>query len=127
MPHLDAVLIVHKHSRRELIPSNEYFRHDPEPFTHDDPRDQQRIADRSPVIGVSPLRNNHDITVSAAAQSGPIAFGEAGVTPAEIDIAMIYDSFSITVLTILEDLGFCAKGEGGDWVASALTIRRPTP
>jgi len=57
-----------------------------------------------------------DITTSAAAQSGPSAFGEAGVTPAEIDIAMIYDSFSITVLALLEDLGFCAKGEGGAWV-----------
>ncbi|MGE0625882.1 MAG: thiolase domain-containing protein [Pseudomonadales bacterium] len=60
--------------------------------------------------------NGGDITVSAAAQSAPQAFGEAGVTPAEIDIAMIYDSFSITVLALLEDLGFCAKGEGGAWV-----------
>ncbi len=60
--------------------------------------------------------NGGDITHSAAAQSGPLAFGEAGVTPAEIDVAMIYDSFSITVLTILEDLGFCPKGEGGRWV-----------
>lgn len=60
--------------------------------------------------------NEGDLTVSAGAQSAPVAFGEAGVTPAEIDIAMIYDSFSITVLTLLEDLGFCAKGEGGDWV-----------
>ena len=60
--------------------------------------------------------NGGDITVSAAAQSAPTAFGEAGVTPAEIDIAMIYDSFSITVLALLEDLGFCAKGEGGAWV-----------
>ena len=57
-----------------------------------------------------------DLTSSAAVQSAPIAFGEAGVKPAELDIAMIYDSFSITVLTILEDLGFCAKGEGGSWV-----------
>ena len=57
-----------------------------------------------------------DITTSAAAQSGPTAFGEAGVTPSEIDIAMIYDSFTITVLTILEDLGFCKKGEGGAYV-----------
>ncbi|MBT3428283.1 MAG: thiolase domain-containing protein [Gammaproteobacteria bacterium] len=57
-----------------------------------------------------------DITSSAATQSGPQAFGEAGVTPAEMDIAMIYDSFSITVLTLLEDLGFCRKGEGGSWV-----------
>jgi len=57
-----------------------------------------------------------DITTSAAAQSGPTAFGEAGVTASEIDIAMIYDSFTITVLTILEDLGFCKKGEGGAYV-----------
>ena len=60
--------------------------------------------------------NSGDITTSAAAQSGPVAFGEAGVTPAEMDIAMIYDSFSITVLALLEDLGFCKKGEGGSWV-----------
>ncbi|MCH8950417.1 MAG: hypothetical protein IIB87_08580 [Chloroflexi bacterium] len=57
-----------------------------------------------------------DITTSAAAQSGPTAFGEAGVTASEIDVAMIYDSFTITVLTILEDLGFCKKGEGGAYV-----------
>ncbi len=61
--------------------------------------------------------NGSDITVSAAAQSGPTAFGEAGVTPQEIDIAMIYDSFTITVLCMLEDLGFCKKGEGGAFVA----------
>jgi len=60
--------------------------------------------------------NGGDITTSAAVQSAPEAYGDAGVTPEEIDIAMIYDSFSITVLTILEDLGFCAKGEGGAWV-----------
>ena len=56
------------------------------------------------------------ITSSAAIHSAPVAFSEAGVTPQEMDVAMIYDSFSITVLTILEDLGFCAKGEGGAWV-----------
>lgn len=60
--------------------------------------------------------NGGDITVSAGAQSAPIAFGEAGVRPDEIDIAMIYDSFTITVLTCLEDLGFCKKGEGGAYV-----------
>lgn len=67
-----------------------------------------------------------DITTSAAAQSGPIAFAEAGVTPGEIDVAMIYDSFSITVLAILEDLGFCGKGEGGAWVEGGrLRFDRP--
>ncbi len=60
--------------------------------------------------------NGGDITTSAGVQSGLAAFGEAGVRPEDIDIAMIYDSFSITVLTILEDLGFCKKGEGGSWV-----------
>jgi acetyl-CoA C-acetyltransferase len=54
-----------------------------------------------------------DLTTTAAARSGPEAFGEAGIRPDEIDIAMIYDSFTITVLAILEDLGFAKKGEGG--------------
>lgn len=61
--------------------------------------------------------NGSDLTVSAAAQSGPAAFGQAGIAPDEIDIAMIYDSFTITVAICLEDLGFCAKGEAGDFVA----------
>jgi acetyl-CoA acetyltransferase len=57
-----------------------------------------------------------DLTVTAAAVTGPRAFAEAGVRPDEIDIAMIYDSFTITVLLLLEDLGFCKKGEGGAFV-----------
>ena len=70
--------------------------------------------------------NGGDITTSAAAQSAPQAFGEAGITPTEIDIAMIYDSFSITVLALLEDLGFCPKGEGGRWVEGGrLRFDRP--
>jgi acetyl-CoA C-acetyltransferase len=63
------------------------------------------------------MENGSDLTTSAAAQSGPIAYGEAGITPDDIDIAMIYDSFSITVAICLEDLGFCKKGEAGDFVA----------
>ena len=61
--------------------------------------------------------NGGDITVSAGAQSGPVAFQDAGVSPSEIDILMAYDSFTITVLTMIEDLGFCAKGEGGAFVS----------
>ena len=57
-----------------------------------------------------------DMTVTAAAITAPRAFTEAGVTPADIDMAMIYDSFTITVLLLLEDLGFCKKGEGGSFV-----------
>jgi acetyl-CoA C-acetyltransferase len=65
---------------------------------------------------------NLDITTSAAAVSGPAAFAEAGVTPADIDYASIYDSFTITVLIQLEDLGFCKKGEGGRFVADGNLI-----
>jgi acetyl-CoA C-acetyltransferase len=57
-----------------------------------------------------------DLTYTAAALSGPRAFAEAGVKPADIDYASIYDSFTITVLESIEDLGFCAKGEGGAFV-----------
>ncbi len=59
-----------------------------------------------------------DLTVTAAAMTGPRAFAEAGVRPDDIDMAMIYDSFTITVLLLLEDLGFCKKGEGGAFVQS---------
>ena len=57
-----------------------------------------------------------DLTYSAAAWSGPAAFAEAGLVPADIQYASLYDSFTITVLMQLEDLGFCRKGEGGRFV-----------
>ena len=63
-----------------------------------------------------------DLTHSGAVWSGPIAFGEAGVTPADIKYASIYDSFTITVLMQLEDLGFCEKGQGGKFVADGNLI-----
>ncbi len=70
--------------------------------------------------------NARDITVTAGAQSGPIAFAQAGLRPEDMDIAMIYDSFTLTVLAILEDLGFCATGEGGAYVAGGrLRFDRP--
>ena len=64
--------------------------------------------------------NGGDITVSAGGQSGPRAFEDAGVTPDEIDVLMEYDSFSITVMCMIEDLGFCKKGEGGDYVSQGI-------
>ena len=63
-----------------------------------------------------------DLSFSAAAWSGPPAFAEAGVMPSDIDYASIYDSFTITVLMQLEDLGFCAKGAGGRFVADGNLI-----
>jgi acetyl-CoA acetyltransferase len=61
-----------------------------------------------------------DLTVTGAAVSGPEAFAAAGLTPADVDVAQIYDSFTITVLLLLEDLGFCPKGEGGAFVADGV-------
>jgi len=62
------------------------------------------------------LGGNVDLSWSAARVSGAAAFAEAGVTPSDIQYASIYDSFTITVLMQLEDLGFCKKGEGGKFV-----------
>src|SRR5229473_7151460 len=64
-----------------------------------------------------PARGRREFMEMAAAQSGPLAFERAGVTPADIDMAMIYDSFTITVLMTLENLGFCRRGEGGAFVS----------
>jgi len=63
-----------------------------------------------------------NLTTSAAAWSGAAAFAEAGVTPADIRYVSIYDSFTITVLVQIEDLGFCRKGEGGKFVADGNLI-----
>lgn len=57
-----------------------------------------------------------DLTTTAGAISGPAAFAMAGVKPSDVDLLMGYDSFTITALLHLEDLGFCAKGEGGAFV-----------
>jgi acetyl-CoA acetyltransferase len=57
-----------------------------------------------------------ELTRSAGVLSGREAFGMADLTPADVDVLEPYDSFTITVLQSLEDLGFCAKGEGGPFV-----------
>jgi acetyl-CoA C-acetyltransferase len=63
-----------------------------------------------------------DLTYTGAVVSGPRAFEEAGVTPADVDYASIYDSFTITVVETIEDLGFCAKGEGGRFVSDGALV-----
>jgi acetyl-CoA acetyltransferase len=75
------------------------------------------------VLGAAHALTHHmnisqmpELTVTAAAQSGPLAFRRAGLAPADVDTLQVYDSFTITVLLSLEDLGFCAKGEGGAFV-----------
>ncbi|MEE8414083.1 MAG: hypothetical protein V3R96_05985, partial [Dehalococcoidales bacterium] len=62
-----------------------------------------------------------DITVTPAKQSGEAAFKMAGLKPDDIDVAVFYDSFTITALLQLEDLGFCKKGEGGSFVQGGRT------
>ena len=64
-----------------------------------------------------------DFTTTAAAQCGPEAFARAGITPEDVDTIQIYDSFTITVLLLLEDMGFCAKGEGGAFVETGVLRR----
>ena len=66
------------------------------------------------------LRHSHigdtELTTTGAVDSGRDAFRTAGLTPADVDLAQIYDCFTITVIVELEDLGFCKKGEGGRFV-----------
>src|SRR5436305_3379304 len=63
-----------------------------------------------------------DLTYSGGRWSGPLTFAEAGVKPSDIKYASIYDSFTITVLMQLEDLGFCEKGQGGRFVSDGNLI-----
>lgn len=58
-----------------------------------------------------------DLTVTPASESGRVAFEEAGLVPDDIDVVQLYDAFTINPVLFLEDLGFCAKGEGGAFVS----------
>ena len=62
-----------------------------------------------------------DMTVTPAHVTGPRALDMAGVKHSDIDLTMIYDSFTYTVLATIESLGFCGPGEGPDWVANQRT------
>lgn len=59
-----------------------------------------------------------DLTVTAASESGARAFAQAGVRPGDVDVVQLYDAFTVNTILFLEDLGFCAKGEGGAFVQS---------
>ena len=58
-----------------------------------------------------------DLTTTSGVVSGARAFAMAGLGPGDVDVLMGYDSFTITALLHLEDLGFCPKGEGGPYAA----------
>lgn len=81
------------------------------------------------VLGHGEAIDHHDggrvdLTATGARRSGPRAFAEAGLKPEDVDYAGIYDSFTITVLETLEDLGFCKKGKGGTFVEGG-TLQAP--
>jgi acetyl-CoA C-acetyltransferase len=69
-----------------------------------------------------PMGGQVDLTYSAGLWSGKIAFDESGIKPKDIKYASIYDSFTITVVMQLEDLGFCEKGQGGKFVSDGNLI-----
>ena len=83
-------------------------------------RDLRRPAVR--VLGTAGAQTHWNIsqmldyTTSAGATCIPEAFARAGVRPSDVDTLQFYDSFTITVLVLLEDAGFCKKGEGGAYV-----------
>lgn len=62
------------------------------------------------------ITNMPDLTVTAASVSGPRAMAQAGVKPADFDVVELYDAFTLNTILFLEDLGFCAKGEGAAFV-----------
>lgn len=81
-----------------------------------------QVAKPVPVLGFGQGQTSWDValrpdlTTTAATVSAQTAFAMAGVRPADIDVAQIYDCFTIAVLMTLEDYGFCPKGEGGHFV-----------
>jgi acetyl-CoA acetyltransferase len=76
------------------------------------------------VLGAAASTDHHhisfmpDLTTTAAVDSGRRAFAQAGLKPSDVDVVELYDAFTINTILFLEDLGFCAKGEGGGFVAN---------
>lgn len=87
-------------------------------------RARDLVANPAYVLGAGSATSHReiasmaDLTVTAARESGRRAYEMAGVKPADIDVVMLYDAFTINPILFLEDLGFCPKGEGGNFVAN---------
>ena len=73
----------------------------------------------NPQPGIQfPTLLRESITTLPAASVARTLYARAGIGPADVDVAQIYDCFTITVLIQMEDWGFCGKGEGGPFVSS---------
>lgn len=83
---------------------------------------ERKVGRPVPVLGFGQGQTSLDValrtdlTTTAAKISAQTAFAMAGMKPADIDVAQIYDCFTIAALMTLEDYGFCAKGDGGHFV-----------
>lgn len=81
-----------------------------------------QVPEPVPILGIAGAQESYDVhlrrclTTTQAARSARLAFEMAGITPADIDVAQIYDCFTITGLMTLEDYGFCNKGEVYEFV-----------
>jgi acetyl-CoA acetyltransferase len=81
------------------------------------------VAMPVPVLGFGHGQTSYELpqretlTSTEAARAADTAFRMAGVQPRDIDVAQLYDCFTVTVLMTLEDYGFCRKGEAGRFVA----------
>jgi len=80
------------------------------------PREAVHVLGTGTAVWNRQISSMHDLTTTAARDSGRAAFAMAGLAPSDIDVVQLYDAFTINVLLFLEDLGFCAKGEGGAFV-----------
>lgn len=79
-------------------------------------RDCCLVTDGAAAAWHKDITNMPDLTVTAASLSGPRAMALAGVAPRDIDVVELYDAFTLNTILFLEDLGFCAKGEGAAFV-----------
>lgn len=84
----------------------------------DMPQEPVYVLGNGTAVWNRQISSMHDLTVTAAQQSGRLAFEMAQVKPNDMDVVALYDAFTINTILFLEDLGFCQKGEGGDFVSN---------
>lgn len=81
------------------------------------PHPPVRLRGFGEQVAHSSLMSMPDITRTPIVESAARAYASAGITPADVDLLSLYDCYTITVILSLEDAGFCAKGDGGPFVA----------